>query len=109
MGEAAILLISAITLVGCRSPTSTGPVASQWESLPPVRVDTALTQALAYIADHHQDLSGGYDLRAGRMDGYWWFEFLLLPRTPDLEFTVKVHDNGDINAFGLAPSTEGTK
>jgi hypothetical protein len=72
-------------------------------------VDTALTKALGYVADHHQDVSRGYDLRAGRQEGYWWFEFLLLPRSPDLEFTVDVYDTGDIRAHGLAPPREVTK
>ena len=99
----AILLLAAVALVGCLSSNNSRSVPRVWQSQPPVPVDAALTKALAFLRDRQQDISSGYDLRAGRRDGYWWFDFLLLPRSPDFEITVRVFDSGDIQASGMAP------
>jgi hypothetical protein len=34
---------------------------------------------------------------------HWWFDFLLLPRSPDFEITVRVYDSGKVEAFPLPP------
>ena len=99
----AILVLASLVFVGCRTPSETGSVPRTWQSQPPVAVDAALAKALAFLRDQQQDISRGYDLRAGRMDGYWWFDFLLLPRSPDFEISVRVFDSGDIQAFPFAP------
>jgi hypothetical protein len=72
-------------------------------------VDAALAKALAFLREKQQDISRGYDLQAGRMDDHWWFDFLLLPRSPDFEITVRVYDSGKIEASPLAPPKMSAK
>src|SRR5262245_7346868 len=105
----AILILAAVVVSGCRSPKDTAFVPRDWHSPPPVQVDTALTKALTYLREHTQDLSRGYDLRAGRGDDHWWFDFLFLPLSPDFQMTIWVYDSGEVHDFPRPLSNETTK
>ena len=77
----------------------------RWEHLPKVKIESALANAMTYLQEQHQDLSGGFILQASRGNDFWWFDFKLLPRSPDFEINVRVFDSGNIDASPLAPRT----
>jgi hypothetical protein len=75
----------------------------QWERQPVVQIQDALRKALAYLQEQRQDLTKGYRLQAERGEDYWWFDFRLLPLSPDNDISVQVFDSGKIEAAFLAP------
>ena len=104
-----ILILAVIALFGCRSPNDTGFVPRQWHAPPPVEVDAALRKTLVLLRDQKPNISRGYDLRAGRGDDYWWFDFLFLPQSPDYELMIWVYDSGEARLVPRVSSTGSTK
>lgn len=74
-----------------------------WENPPGLQVEDALAKTMVYLREQQQDLSKGYVLEATRGTNCWWFEFKLLPRSPDFEITVRVFDSGKVVAGPLEP------
>jgi hypothetical protein len=107
---AIVILLPAFFLLSCTHMSNNGANAKaesslfqRWEHLPAVPIESALAKAMTYLRDRQQDLSGGYLLEAGRGEDCWWFDFKLLPRSPDFEINIRVFDSGSINASPLAP------
>jgi hypothetical protein len=106
----AAILLPVCFLASCTHMSNNIPSAKagsslfqRWEHPPAVPIESALAKAMIYLTDRQQDLSGGYVLEASRGDDCWWFDFKLLPRSPDFEITVRVFDSGSINTSPLAP------
>ncbi len=84
--------------------TDTGPAMYRpWERQPGIAIQDALKKAMASVESRGTDLSRGYVLEVSRGTGLtgkdcWWFEFQLLPRSPDYEIVVRVYDSGDVES-----------
>ena len=67
-----------------------------WRQAPPVTLEAALAKAFGYIRESGVNMSNGYVLEVSRGGASWWFDFRLLPLSPDYGIVVRVHDSGRI-------------